>query len=235
MRRAIHAEWGKTWSLRSAWFAVPAAVVLTVFTAMTLANDFRYDIAHHRRPVTDTLAVLDPLGDAVQLGQLALIALAMLLVTSEYGTGVIRATFLARPRRGDVLLAKTVVGVLVGLAGGLASGVAGWVATRVVLAEYAAPGAAVPACLRIAVVGGLACALTVALASVLRSAAGTLTTAFVLLVGLQVLSPPVGDYTPATAAVKFVADSSWAGLAVLTAWTVAAHVLAHILLARRDA
>jgi ABC-2 type transport system permease protein len=232
VKRAFAAEWGKTWALRSSWFAVPAAVLLTVVTAMTLANDFRYDIDQHRLPPTETLAVIEPLGAGFQLGMLALVALAMLVVTAEYGTGLIRATFLARPRRGDVLLAKTAVAVLVGVAGGLLCGAAGWVAARLVLGHFTAPGEAVPAVLRIGAVAGLACALTVAVASVLRSAAGTLTTVFVLLVGLQVLD---FAYSPAAGAVRFVADASATGAAVLVAWTVAAQAIAHVLLVRRDA
>ena len=234
MRRALAAEWGKTWSLRSAWFSIPAAVVLTAFTATTLANDFTHDIDERRIPVTDTMPVLDALGPAVQLGQLALIALALLVVTSEYGTGVIRATFLARPRRRDVLLAKTAVAVAVGFAGGLACAVAGWAAARLVLGGHAAPGAAVPACLRLALVAALACALTTALASVLRSAAGTLATVFVVLVGLQILTPPIGEYTPAGAAVSFVSGEATGGL-VLVIWVLAAQLSAHVLLVRRDA
>jgi ABC-2 type transport system permease protein len=240
MRRAIAAEWGKTWSLRATWFGPPAAVLLTVIVALTLANDFVYDIAQHRRPATDRLAVLEPLGAAMQLGQLALVALAMLIVTSEYGNGVIRATFLARPCRRDVLLAKTVVAVVVGLGGGLVSAAVGWWAARLALGSHATLGAPGPDCLRLALVAGLACAFTTAVASVLRSGAGTLTVVFILLVGLQVLDPRVGAYTPAGSAVAFVARDSaqypwWVGAIVLAGWVLGAQVTAHVLLTRRDA
>ena len=240
MRRAITAEWGKAWSLRSAWFAPPAAVVLTVVTAATLANDAVYDIEQHRRPATDTLAVLEPLGPAVQLGQLALVALAMVIVTSEYGTGLIRATFLARPRRSDVLVAKTVVATGVGLVAGLVSAAAGRLAARMVLGVHARPGTPVPDCLRLALVVGLACAFTTAAGFVLRSSVGTLTVVFVLFVGLQLLDPRVGDYTPAGAGVAFISGDattypSWAGAVVLAVWVVAAQVAAHVLVGRRDA
>lgn len=240
MRRAIAAEWGKIWSLPSAWFAAPAAMVLTAATAATLANDFVYDIAQHRRAATDTLAVLEPLGPAVQLGQLALVAFAMVVVTSEYGNGLIRATFLARPRRGDVLAAKTVVALGVGLTAGLASASVGWLVVRVLLGEHGRAGTPVPDCLRLALVSGLACAFTTAVASLLRSGAGTLTVVFLLFVGLQVLDPRIGEYTPAGAGAAFVSGDataypSWAGAIVLLAWVVAAQALAHVLLNRRDA
>ncbi|MGP4112014.1 ABC transporter permease [Streptomyces sp. 4N509B] len=45
----------------------------------------------------------------LMLGQLCIITLGVLVVSSEYGTGMIRTTFTACPQRGRVLLAKAVV------------------------------------------------------------------------------------------------------------------------------
>jgi len=235
VRSAITAEWGKTWSLRSPWFCVVAAVLLTAGTASTLANDFVHDIVHGRLPRSETLAVLEPLVPAMQLGQLALVALAVLVVTAEYGTGVIRSTFLARPQRRDVLLAKTAVAAVVGFVAGLGSAAAGWFAAALQLGGHGRPGEPVPACLRLAVVAMLACVFTVAVGFMLRSAAATLTTMFVLLVGLQVLAPRIGEYLPAGAAVAFAAGDGVRHLLVLAAWTAAAQLAAGLLLARRDA
>ncbi|MFI6070317.1 hypothetical protein ACIA5C_01865 [Actinoplanes sp. NPDC051343] len=235
MKHAITAEWGKIWSLRSPWFCLVAAVLLTAAMAATLANDFVYDITQGRLPESETLAVLDPLTQAMQVGQLALVALAMLVVTSEYGTGVIRSTFLARPRRRDVLLAKTAVAAVVGFAAGLASAAAGWAAAALLLGAHARPGEPVTACLRLAVVAMLACMLTVAAGFLLRSAAGTLTTMFVLLVGLQLVDPRIGQYLPGGAAVAFAAGDGVRNVLVLVAWTAAAQLAAGPILARRDA
>ena len=232
---AITAEWGKIWSLRSPWFCVVAAVLLTVGMAATLANDFLYDIDQRRLPESETLAVLEPLTQAMQVGQLALVASAMLAVTSEYGTGVIRSTFLARPRRRDVLLAKTAVAAVVGLVAGLASAAAGWAATALLLGDHAQPGEPVAACLRLAVVAMLACMFTVAVGFLVRSAAGTLTTMFVMLVGLQLVDARIGQYLPAGSAVAFAAGDGVRHLGVLAAWTAAALLAAGLLTARRDA
>ncbi len=43
------------------------------------------------------------------LGQIALITLGVLVITSEYGTGMIRTTFTASPQRYRVLAAKALV------------------------------------------------------------------------------------------------------------------------------
>ena len=67
-----------------------------------------------RRPHRGTsAAVADPvgfiLGTGVGLGQLAIAVLGVLVITSEYSTGVIRASLLAVPRRIPMLAAKAVV------------------------------------------------------------------------------------------------------------------------------
>jgi ABC-2 type transport system permease protein len=235
MRNAIAAEWGKVWSLRSPWYCVVAAVLLTAVLAATLANDFLYDVRQGRLPGSATAAVLDSLAPAMQVGQLALVALAMLVVTSEYGTGVIRSTLLARPRRHDVLLAKTAVAAGTGFAAGLASAAAGWAVTVLLLGRHARAGGPVAGCLRLAVVAMLASAFTVAVGFLLRSAAGTLTTMVVLLVGLQLIDPRIGRYLPAGAAVAFIAGDGVRHLVVLAGWTAAALLSAGLLLARRDA
>lgn len=232
---AITAEWGKIWSLRSPWFCVVAAVLLTAGIGATLANDFLYDIAQGRLSESETLTVLDPLAPAMQVGQLALVALAMLAVTSEYGTGVIRSTFLARPQRRDVLFAKTAVAAVIGFAAGLASAAAGWAVSALLLGEHVRAGEPVTACLRMAVVAMLACMLTVAAGFLLRSAAGTLTTMFVLLVGLLPVDQRIGQYLPAGAAVAYTTGDGVRHLLVLAAWTAAAHLVAGLLLSRRDA
>ncbi|MFI1993026.1 hypothetical protein [Actinoplanes sp. NPDC020271] len=235
MRRAFAAEWGKLWSLRSPWFCVAAALLLTAGTAFTLANDFVYDISLGRVPESETLPVLDPLIQAAQLGRLTLVALAMLLVTSEYGTGVIRSTFLARPQRGEVLLAKTAVAALVGFGAGLTCAIAGWACAALALGSHAAPGDPVASCLRLAVVAAVACAFATGVAFLLRSGVGTLTTMVVLLLGLQLVDERTGVYLPAWAAEDFAAGDGVRHLLVLLAWTTVTWLGARLLLVRRDA
>jgi ABC-type amino acid transport system permease subunit len=58
----------------------------------------------------DVRVIADPvgfiLGTGIGLGQLAICVLGVLVITSEYSTGVIRASLLAVPRRIPVLAAK---------------------------------------------------------------------------------------------------------------------------------
>jgi ABC-2 type transport system permease protein len=239
---AVRAEWGKIWSLRAPWLCIAGAAVLTVVTAYSLGNDFAYDVDRgQQQGSATTMPIVDALGPGVQLGALALVALAMIVVTSEYSTGLIRSTLLARPRRGEVLAGKTIVAAAIGLVAGAVVAAAGWVATDFALGSHVAPAASGPEVVaRVAVVAAADCALTVALGAMLRSGVGTLTVAFVLVVGLDVLSPPVGAYTPAGAALAFISSDgsrypSWVGALVVLLWAAAAQVAGAALLRRRDA
>ena len=107
------AEWTKIRSVRSTlWTLIAAVVVIVGFTALitwiTVANWTGPHAA-----ARDARAILDPtsiiFGASVYLGQLAIAVLGVLVVTTEYSTGVIRASLLAVPRRYAMLAAKVVV------------------------------------------------------------------------------------------------------------------------------
>ena len=83
----------------------------------------------------------------VYLGQVIVALLAVLAVGGEYGTGMIRVTLAATPRRLTVLAAKTVVVTGWALAAGLASVAGSLLAGRLILPGHglsAANGYVVP-------------------------------------------------------------------------------------------
>ncbi len=194
---------------------------------------------------------------------LIVIVLATLFATSEYRRGLIRTTFAASPRRGQVLAAKViVVGSLAFAAGATATALAE-VITRHVLAangSYLFPQSG-PDLTRVIIGTGLllgfAAALAVALGMMLRRAAAAVTAGIVLLVLPGVLGSQSGNwlmrYTP-TAAFAIQATlprshlvtsvytppngyfpiSPWAGLAMLAAYTAVVLAAATWLLRRRD-
>jgi len=107
--RVILSEWTKLHSLRSTRWSLLVAVVLTIglpaiFAAVTsshwggMAPRERAD----RHPLDIALA-------GVNLSQLAVGVLGVLVITGEYATGMIRASFTAVPKRLPVLWAKIVV------------------------------------------------------------------------------------------------------------------------------
>lgn len=111
------AEWTKIRSVRSTfWTLVIAVIVIVGFTALiswVVVANWTGPNAGPRdaRTVADPTSVI--FGVAIYLGQLAIAVLGVLVVTTEYSTGVIRASLLAVPRRYTMLAAKVMVFTLV--------------------------------------------------------------------------------------------------------------------------
>jgi ABC-2 type transport system permease protein len=237
------AEWVKLWTVRSTWWCLASSLVLMGGTAFLLGNDFAYDLEHpDEQTVRDTAAttqsIVDPAAASISLAQFAVIALAMLVITSEYSTGAIRATLRAVPVRGRVLLAKAAVAAAVTFGAGLVLAVAGLFAARVGLRDYAVvdAGDAAAVAVRIAAYLALVAVFSVGMGAALRSAVGTLSAVLVLLVGLSVVVPePVSDYLPGVAGGTFVADGDATGGLILVAWTAAVLVAGYAVIRRRDA
>ena len=107
--RVVFSEWTKLHSLRSTRWSLFAAVLLTI----ALPVIFAFATTSHwgsmsprdradRHPLDIALA-------GVFVGQLAVAVLGVLVITGEYSTGMIRASFTAVPKRLPVLWAKTFV------------------------------------------------------------------------------------------------------------------------------
>ncbi|SOE02496.1 ABC transporter permease subunit [Blastococcus haudaquaticus] len=101
----LRAEWIKFWSVRSTfWSAAMLFVIgvgLTVLVCATNAEWLASDGADEHPGSFITFGMT--------FAQITAIVLGTLAVTSEYGTGMIRATLAATPRRGAVLAAKALV------------------------------------------------------------------------------------------------------------------------------
>ena len=101
LRRAMAAEWTKLWSVRSTtWTLVGTAVAVLGLCALGTGT------------VSPTDIIEDPTRRSligVFLGQLIFGVLGVLVMSAEYGTGTIRATLSAVPRRPVVLSAKVLV------------------------------------------------------------------------------------------------------------------------------
>ena len=107
--RVIVSEWTKLHSLRSTRWSLLVAVVLTIglpaaFAAVTSSHwaHMSLDERSNRHPLDIALA-------GVNLSQLAFGVLGVLVITGEYATGMIRASFTAVPKRLPVLWAKIAV------------------------------------------------------------------------------------------------------------------------------
>ncbi|SCY21408.1 ABC-2 type transport system permease protein [Microbacterium sp. LKL04] len=105
--RLLRSEALKLFTLRSTWWSLGITVLLAVGIALVvgLATQSLPDEFREQVPLNPVTAVVSPL----QLTMLVAGIFGAMAITGEYSTGMIRSTFAAEPRRGAVLLAKTIV------------------------------------------------------------------------------------------------------------------------------
>ncbi len=127
LRRAVRAEWTKLRTVPSLPWLLVATVGLTVAgSAGALASVDTSQCPTPSECFEDTTKLS---LSGVGLGQAAVVALGVLAMSSEYGTGTIGSTLAATPSRRLVLLAKaaavTTVALVAGVLGVLGSLLAG--------------------------------------------------------------------------------------------------------------
>lgn len=109
MTAALHAEWIKLRSLRSTHLTMVCAIALGAGLGVLDTAS----VAHHWATMSAAdRAAFDPVGDSftgLVFAQLAFGVLGVLAISSEYGTGMIRTTLTAIPRRGALFAAKALV------------------------------------------------------------------------------------------------------------------------------
>jgi hypothetical protein len=248
--RVVASEWLKFRTLRS--------TVLVLLAAMLAMVAFGAIIGHNTRHV----AGLDP-EDVVAsgplqgyyLGQLLIGSLGVLVVTSEYSSGMIRATLAAVPRRLPVLFAKVLVfTAVVGTAMVAASVVAFLVAQQFLSGYRPTYSLSDPSVLRVVVGTGVYLTLIGLLGGaigwIMRSTPGALVALFGLILVVPVLlllfsgawAEHVRAWLPTGAGSSFSTSlqmpgalAPWPGLAVMVAWVVVTTAVAGVLLHRRDA
>jgi ABC-2 type transport system permease protein len=252
--RVIRSEWTKLRTLRSSLLSLLAAVVFIVgfgilVPAVVAANWPPSNPADRAgfEPVAVSLA-------GAFLAQLAIGVLGVMFITSEYATGMIRATFAAVPRRLPVLWAKTVVFAAVSLVVTAVSTLAAFLIGQSLLSakgiatDLAQPGvlrAVLGTALYVTVVG----LLGLGIGALLRNTAASIATLFGVLLVLPVIvlflpggwSTRIGKYLPGNAggAIMTVrgdpgALSPWAGFGIFCLYAVAVLALAAVALRRRD-
>jgi ABC-2 type transport system permease protein len=93
VRESLHAEWTKLRTLASTFWLLLAAAALTVAVSAAAAAAVRCPSGG----CTDDPAKISLTG--IYLGQAVVAVLAVMAVSGEYGTGMIRVTLAATPRR----------------------------------------------------------------------------------------------------------------------------------------
>ena len=151
-RQGARMEWIKLRTVRSTWWLAIAAIVAMAAAGAGVGLGYR-----SHTPVATAAQILDnSLGGAIA-AQLFLGALGVLVMTGEYGTGMIRSTLAAVPRRGIVLAAKVAVGGGAALTIGLVASFAGYLSGQLAIRGTAIPAASLgdPAILRAVLLTGV--------------------------------------------------------------------------------
>jgi ABC-2 type transport system permease protein len=250
--RVVHSEWTKLHSLRSSRITLLVAVGLLVGLGVVIPLVSVSNWA----PNTSTAgydSVTRSLG-GIYLAQLAFGVLGVLIVTGEYTTGMIRATFAAVPKRLPVLWGKLgVFGATTLLLGTPACVIAFLGGQAIFASKHVDASLGDPGVLRAVLGAGLFLAgigaLGVGLGALIRNSAGAIAT----LTGLLFVAPvivdalpqrlgdAIGPYLPGNAGMAIVfthpsrdALGPWTGLGILGAWAAIAIALAAVMLVRRD-
>jgi ABC-type transport system involved in multi-copper enzyme maturation permease subunit len=250
LRGVVASEWLKFRSLRSTLMVLGAAVVAMVVFGAILGHNTRNPAGLDPEDVVAS----GPL-QGYYLGQLLIGSLGVLVVSGEYSTGMIRATLGAVPRRLPVLLAKVIVFFGVVATAMVAASVAAFLVAQAFLSGYRPTyPLSDPDVLRVVVGTGVYLTLIGllggALGWIVRSTPGALVALFGVILVLPVLlllfngswAEHVRAWLPTGAGASFSTSlrmpgalAPWPGLVVMVGWVVMAHVVAAVLLRRRDA
>ncbi|MGH3149606.1 MAG: ABC transporter permease subunit [Streptosporangiaceae bacterium] len=248
-RSVARMEWLKLRSVRSTWWTLLVFAAGMIGLAILVMSRQRSAGHPGFDPTNDSFAGL-------AIGQLVIGVLGVLAVTSEFSSGMIRATFAAVPRRPLVLAAKAAIVTAVTLvAGEILAFVAFGVGQAVLKSPLQPATLGQPGVLRAVLMAGaypaLMALIGLGLGALIRHTAGAISAVvgvvFVLpLLLIQLgtsIQNSVGQFMPmiiaenSMTAVKPIAHSlsPWAGFGVLCLYTAAALGAGAWALARRDA
>lgn len=250
----LRSEWTKLRTVRSTMWTLGLTVLIGVGIAAVATAETR---AHWSSMGLVTRLTFDPVGTSLAgalFAQLTIGILGVLVVTAEYGTGTIRATFAAAPRRPLVLAAKVAVFGVIALVVSEIVTFASFSLGQSLLtapvphATFATPGvwrAVVGTGLYLCVIGLLA----LGLAAIIRHTAGAITAFVAVLLVLPIvvhalptsIANNVERYFPGHIGTAMIALRSgphsfapWTGFGLLCGYAVVALVIGGVLLVRRD-
>jgi len=259
LTRTLRSEFTKIRSVRSTYWTL----LLVVLAGITWAvANCAGEAAHWAQMAPQDRAGFDPTQASVVglalLGQLVIVVLGVLVISSEYSTGMIRTSLTVMPRRAAVYGAKAAVLAAVTLAVAVVTAFAAFFIGQYLLrstheaATLSGPDVA-RAVLGTALYVTLSGLFAFGLGAILRSTAGAITAAFGLLFLVPQLAKalpsswyadverwlPGGDVTNTITSTQVQHNpnlfSAWGEFAVFGAYTAILLIAGLILLRRRDA
>ncbi|HTX84546.1 MAG TPA: ABC transporter permease [Streptosporangiaceae bacterium] len=257
---AIRSEFTKIRSVRSTYASIGVMLLASIIWAVVFCAGTS---AHWAQMSAQARGAVDPTQNSVSglalLGQLVIVVLGALTITSEYSTGMMRTSLTVLPRRGIVYGSKAMVLAAVALAATFpASFLSFFIGQRFLTGIHAGATLSQPGVLRAvteaALLVTLAGLFALGLGAVLRNTAGAIAAAYGCLFLIPELSralptPWLNDaqrwlpggylvpqitYTNPQGGIPHM-FSPWVQLAVFAGYTAALLVAGAIVLRRRDA
>ncbi|WP_424215393.1 ABC transporter permease [Streptomyces sp. BI20] len=252
----LRSEWTKIRTVSATVWTLASAFVVTVAVSALLCWFLNSSFA---QLPPEQQATFDPTAGSfagMSLGQLAMIAFGVLVVGSEYSSGMIRTSLAAVPRRGALLFGKLTVATALALAVGLLTSFLSFFLGQAILGDRST-GLGDEGVLRAVIGAGLYMALialfSMGVATMLRSsmlALGVLMPLFFLVSPILTsvsATRKVAQWLPDAAGgrVMQVVDGAmggaetpygpWGGLGIMALWALAAVAGGWLVLAKRDA
>lgn len=253
--RVIVSEWTKLQSLRSTRWSFGVGVVLTIGFSCLFATILGARWGHMSPQEQANHSPIDVAQAGLNVGQLAIMVLGVLVITGEYSTGMIRASFTAVPKRLPVLWAKLTVFAVVTFLLMLPSVLIAFFASQAILDRHhilqisfthsGVARAVIGEAVYLTLIGMFA----LALGAIVRNTAGGIAS----FVGLFFVIPPLLNVLPTSwqnAINPYIPNSAGrsifqlthgshslspaGGLALFALYTAVAILIAAVLLRRRD-
>ncbi|MCX4528153.1 MULTISPECIES: ABC transporter permease subunit [unclassified Streptomyces] len=252
----LNSEWTKIRTVASTTWTLVAALVVTVGVSSGLCALFNatFDDLPKQQQLTFDPTLASFAG--MTLGQLAMIIFGVLVVGTEYSTGMIRTSLAAVPQRAQLLFGKLTVATALALAVGLATSFLSFFLGQAVLGERSID-IGEEGVLRAVIGAGLYMALialfSMGVATMLRSSvlAICILVPFFLLISriLNGVSATrkVAQYLPDQAGSKIMQVvpgamdrgetpyGPWGGLGIMVLWVAASVLGGYLVLKNRDA
>ncbi|MEO6116184.1 MAG: hypothetical protein ABIP33_07350 [Pseudolysinimonas sp.] len=249
----VRSEFAKFFTVRSTYWMLLAAIAFNIGLAAALAIFIPGALSAQDKAAIDVTRL--SLG-GIHLSQIAFGVLGVLVITSEYGTGAIRTTLAAVPRRRTMLAAKAiVVATTIFVLGVLSSFAAFFVFQACLTDDALRTTLGDPGVLRAVSGGGLyvmvLALLGFGLGVIIRSSAGAIATLFgllfvpPLLLGLLPVSwqTTIRPYVPMEAGGQiFIAVNTdpnaldpWVGFGIFGIYAAIAVGIGFLLIRHRDA
>jgi ABC-2 type transport system permease protein len=254
---AVHAEWTKLRTVSTTGWLLLTSVAVTIGASAITSSVVQCPTSCRADPAKISLT-------GVMIGQTTIAVLAVLLVSSEYSSGMIRVSLAAVPRRLELLTAKTAVLIAVVVAAGIVAVFGsllagqlllpgnGFTAAHGFLPTTLAHGPVLRAAAGSVLYFVLIALFSLGIATAVRDSGAAITLALGLLFVLPILGNVVLNaqwqrrfdrYSPMNAGLAIQATRNlsklpigpWEGLGVLGLWTAAAVLAGWLVFRFRDA